>query len=81
MCILLYMTSDQQYYFWTFFITTMCGFMLALGRQLYKSKCKEIQICCIKVVRDVESEEKYDELQFQNPRIANQEIEGEVTIV
>ena len=48
------MNANEQI-FWTFFISTMCGFILALGRQMYKSKCKEIQICCIKVVRDVES--------------------------
>jgi hypothetical protein len=59
------MDSNDQI-FWTFFISTMCGFILALGRQMYKSKCKEIQICCIKVVRDVESEEKFDEVSLQH---------------
>ena len=61
-----YMDAQQQI-FWTFFITTMCGFILALGRQLYKSKCKEIEICCIKIVRDVDGEEAIDQLQIQNP--------------
>jgi hypothetical protein len=46
----------------------MCGFILALGRQMYKSKCREIQCCCLKIVRDVESEEKYDEMELHNPR-------------
>jgi hypothetical protein len=59
------MDSGQQI-FWTFFITTMCGFILALGRQLYKSKCKEIEICCIKITRDVGGEEIIDQLQLQN---------------
>ena len=59
------MDSGQQI-FWTFFITTMCGFTLALGRQLYKSKCKEIEICCIKITRDVGGEEIIDQLQLQN---------------
>ena len=59
------MDSGQQI-FWTFFITTMCGFVLALGRQLYKSKCKEIEICCIKITRDVGGEEIIDQLQLQN---------------
>lgn len=54
------MTSEQQV-FWTFFITTMCGFLLALGRQMYKSKCREIKCLCLHIVRDVESEEKVDE--------------------
>ena len=39
----------------------MCGFLLALGRQMYKSKCKEIECFCVRIVRDVESEEKFDE--------------------
>lgn len=64
------MDSNQQV-FWTFFITTMCGFLLALGRQMYKSKCREIDICCIHIKRDVEAEEKIDEIQIHNQRIAN----------
>ena len=59
------MTSEQQV-FWTFFITTMCGFLLALGRQMYKSKCKEIKCLCLHIVRDVETEEKSDDIQFRN---------------
>ena len=43
----------------------MCGFLLALGRQMYKSKCREIDICCIHIKRDVETEEKIDEIQLQ----------------
>ena len=54
-------------FFGHFHPTTMCGFILALGRQLYKSKCKEIEICCIKIVRDVDGEEAIDQLQIQNP--------------
>lgn len=56
----------QEQIFWTFFITSMCGFILALGRQLYKSKCKEIEICCIKITRDVGGEEIIDQMQLQN---------------
>jgi hypothetical protein len=59
------MNSEQQI-FWTFFITTVCGFLLALGRQMYKSKCKEIECCCLRIVRDVQGEEKYDEMQLQS---------------
>lgn len=60
--------DEQEQIFWTFFITTMCGFILALGRQLYKSKCKEIEICCIKIVRDVETEGEVDQLAIQHPQ-------------
>ena len=55
------MNCEQQIY-WTFFVTTMCGFILALGRQMYKSKCKEVSCCCIKIVRDVKSEIELDEM-------------------
>ena len=55
------MNSEQQI-FWTFFVTTVCGFLLALGRQMYKSKCKEVSCGCIKIVRDVESEMELDEI-------------------
>ena len=54
------MNSEQQI-FWTFFVTTVCGFLLALGRQMYKSKCKKVSCGCIKIVRDVESEMELDE--------------------
>jgi hypothetical protein len=60
------MDSEEQI-FWTFFITTMCGFILALGRMMYKSKCKEIEICCIKIVRDVETEGEVDQAQISHP--------------
>ena len=33
---------------------------------MYKSKCREIQCLCLKITRDVESEEKYDEFALQN---------------
>ena len=48
-----------------------CGFLLALGRQMYKSKCREIDICCIHIKRDVETEEKIDEIQMQRPQSAS----------
>ena len=62
-----YMNSEQQI-FWTFFVTTICGFLLALGRQMYKSKCKEVSCGCIKIVRDVESEIELDEIRDQNQK-------------
>ena len=55
------MNSEQQI-FWTFFVTTVCGFLMALGRQMYKSKCKEVSCGYIKIVRDVESEMELDEI-------------------
>lgn len=46
--------------FYTFLITSSIGLILAIGKLCYKSKCREVNICCIKIVRDVEGEEKID---------------------
>ncbi len=46
--------------FWTFFITSMIGLILKGGSMLYKSKCKTVECCCIKIDRDVEAEVKAD---------------------
>lgn len=46
--------------FWTFFITSMIGLLLKGGSMLYKSKCKTVECCCIKVDRDIEAEVKVD---------------------
>jgi hypothetical protein len=47
--------------FWSFFITSMVGLVLKLTSMAYKSKCKEVTCCCMKVIRDVEAEEKETE--------------------
>jgi hypothetical protein len=31
-----------------------------MGSQCYRSKCKEVKFCCIKIIRDVEAEEELD---------------------
>ena len=46
--------------FWTAFISTVCGVILISVKLCYKSKCKEVDFCCFKIVRDVEGEEKID---------------------
>ena len=47
----------------TFYVglySALMGFVLAISVQCYKSKCKEVDICCIKIIRDVEGEEQLD---------------------
>jgi len=39
------------------------GLILGLTKLAYKSKCKEVQCCCIKIIRDIESEIEIDEMQ------------------
>jgi len=54
------MAIEMSEVFWTFFITSIIGLVLAVGKLCYKSKCSEINICCFKVVRNIESEVKED---------------------
>jgi hypothetical protein len=46
--------------FWTGFYTASGALILAIANQCYKSKCKEVEFCCIKIVRDVDIEENID---------------------
>ena len=44
--------------------TLICGGLGLLIRFAYKSKCKSVKICCLKIDRDIETELKED---LQNP--------------
>ena len=46
--------------FWTGLYSSLIGFVLAVSVQCYKSKCREVNICCIRIIRDVEGEEQLD---------------------
>lgn len=59
---------DLSEVFYTFVISSICGVVLVAIRLCYKSKCKEVDFCCFKIVRDTDGEEKLD----QQPRIINQ---------
>jgi hypothetical protein len=54
------MTQELSEVFYTFLITSVVGFILALGRICYKSKCSSIDLCCLKITRNVEIEMKED---------------------
>ena len=45
---------------WTGLYSSLIGFLLAMGSQCYKTKCSQVDICCIKIIRDVEGEEALD---------------------
>ena len=53
--------------FFTGLYSSLIGFLLAMGAQCYKSKCREVSFCCIKIIRDVEGEEQLDNASSQNP--------------
>lgn len=52
--------------FWVTFITVLSGMIIKLASMCYKSKCKEVTFCCLKIVRDVDSEEKEEEFRITN---------------
>ena len=47
--------------FWVAFTTTVSGMIIKLCSMAYKSKCKEVACCCVRVVRDIDAEEKEEE--------------------
>ena len=54
--------------FWSGTITSIIGFTLEMGAQCYKSKCSQVEFCCIKIIRDTTAEEELDIQQRpQNP--------------
>ena len=59
--------------FFTGLYSSLIGFLIAIGAQCYKSKCKEVKICCIVVKRDVAGEEELDR-QPQNPIQSNNNL-------
>jgi hypothetical protein len=52
--------SEMSEVFWGMFITTMVGFLLALAKYCYKSKCSNIDMCCIKITRNIDAEVQED---------------------
>jgi hypothetical protein len=51
--------------FWSFFITSSIGFILAFTKMIYKSKCKSLKCCGCELLRDTVAEEKIDELEIE----------------
>ena len=50
--------------FWIAFVSTASGMIIKLASMAYKTKCKECSMCCFKVIRDVELEEKENEFEI-----------------
>ena len=53
--------------FYVCLLTTLSGMIIKLASMAYKSKCKECSFCCIKVIRDVELEERETEFRITHP--------------
>jgi hypothetical protein len=59
-------------------ITSVVGCFLAIAKMLYRSKCRSCKIWGIEIIRDVELEERVDELEIQRSRaIGNNTIESQ----
>ena len=41
-----------------FLTTSFIGCLLTVFKLAYKSKCKEVNFCCIRIIRDTQLEEK-----------------------
>jgi hypothetical protein len=59
----------------TFYVglySALMGFVLAISAQCYKSKCSQVEFCCIKILRDTTAEEELDIQQRQPNPITSQ---------
>jgi len=63
--------------YWSFFTTSIISCLLMIIRLIYKSKCRSCSCCGIKIERDVELEEKIDELELQRSKaLGNNDLES-----
>ena len=54
------LTAGMDSYFFLTAAGLVFGSIGLLIRYSYKSKCRSIKLCCIEIVRDIESEERED---------------------
>ena len=54
-------TTTLTEVFWVTFLTIVSGMVIKIASMCYKSKCKEVSFCCIKIVRDTEGEMEEEE--------------------
>jgi hypothetical protein len=46
--------------FYAMLVSTLAGLIIAVGKMCYKSKCSEINLCCLKITRNIDAEMKED---------------------
>ena len=56
------LTGGIDSYFWLSLATIFFGGLALTTRYMYKSKCTEVECCCVKIKRDIETEEREDAL-------------------
>jgi hypothetical protein len=60
-------TQGIDAYFYLSALTIFMGGIGLIVRYAYKSKCKEVNMCCIKIVRDTVAEEREDLEECKRP--------------
>ena len=60
-------TQGIDSYFYLSGLTILMGGIGLIVRYSYKSKCSEIELCCIKIKRNIEIEEHEDLEEMKNP--------------
>lgn len=52
--------------FWVTFITIVSGMVIKIASMCYKSKCRQVDVCCIKIIRDTTAEAKEEEYRIDH---------------
>ena len=61
------LTDGIDGYFYLTLATIVFGGIGLITRYAYKSKCYEVELCCIKIKRDIEAEEREDLEEMKHP--------------
>ena len=61
------LTGGIDSYFWLTLATIFFGGVGLITKYAYKSKCKSVQMCCLKIERDIEVEEREDIEEMKHP--------------
>ena len=68
-------TQGIDGFFFLSLTTLICGGLTLLIRFAYKSKCKSVELCCIRIDRDIENEVKEDmTLSPSSPNIGSNNV-------
>ena len=62
--------------FYSMLITSVIACLLTITRQIYKSKCENIECCGLIIKRNVILEEKMDEIEFDRRNNRNDSKEN-----
>ena len=60
-------TQGIDAYFYLSALTIFMGGIGLIVRYSYKSKCSSVELCCIKITRDIETEEREDMEENKRP--------------